>query len=155
MSVEHLPRAESRRRFLTLSFGATLAPGFVLAAGYAPLVTILGDSITAGYGLPASQAFPAQLQRAQEACQKYLPGGGPQALTPAQKAQMRQSELQIAQCMRKHGYPNFPDPDSQGVLDLPNIDPSSSQFQTAMQACRPSGGKGNIGIRIRAGGPGQ
>ncbi|HEY2048464.1 MAG TPA: arylesterase [Caulobacteraceae bacterium] len=64
MSVEHLPRAESRRRFLTLAFGATLAPGFVLAAGYAPLVTILGDSITAGYGLPASQAFPAQLQRA-------------------------------------------------------------------------------------------
>ena len=29
-----------------------------------PVVTLLGDSITAGYGLPASQALPAQLQSA-------------------------------------------------------------------------------------------
>jgi len=28
------------------------------------VVTVLGDSITAGYGLPAAQAFPAQLQLA-------------------------------------------------------------------------------------------
>lgn len=32
-----------------------------LAAGK-PVVTILGDSITAGFGLPASAAFPARLQ---------------------------------------------------------------------------------------------
>ena len=31
------------------------------AAVPAPVVTILGDSITAGYGLPAAAAFPAQL----------------------------------------------------------------------------------------------
>ncbi len=30
----------------------------------APVVTVLGDSITAGLGLPASQALPAQLQAA-------------------------------------------------------------------------------------------
>jgi hypothetical protein len=94
-----------------------------------------------------------QLQHAQTACQKYLPGGGPPNLTPAQKAQMRQGELAIAQCMRKHGYPNFPDPDSQGVLDLTNVDPQSPQFQSAMQACRPAGGKSNIMIRARVGGP--
>lgn len=64
MPVEHLPRAESRRRLLALAVGSAIAPGLALAAGPAPLVTILGDSITAGYGLPASQAFPAQLQRA-------------------------------------------------------------------------------------------
>ena len=29
-----------------------------------PVVTILGDSITAGFGLPAAEALPAQLQRA-------------------------------------------------------------------------------------------
>jgi acyl-CoA thioesterase-1 len=29
-----------------------------------PIVTLLGDSITAGYGLPAAQALPAQLQQA-------------------------------------------------------------------------------------------
>ena len=64
MPVQHLPRAESRRRLLVLAVGSAISPSFAFAAGPAPLVTILGDSITAGYGLPASQAFPAQLQRA-------------------------------------------------------------------------------------------
>ena len=41
------------------------ALAFPLAAEAAPqpVVTLLGDSITAGYGLPASEALPAQLQR--------------------------------------------------------------------------------------------
>ena len=34
------------------------------AAGREPVITILGDSITAGYGLRASDALPAQLQLA-------------------------------------------------------------------------------------------
>lgn len=40
-----------------------LAAGPALAAG-PKVVTVLGDSITAGYGLPAAAAFPAQLQLA-------------------------------------------------------------------------------------------
>ena len=40
---------------------ALAAPMSALAAGR-PVVTILGDSITAGLGLPASAAFPARLQ---------------------------------------------------------------------------------------------
>ncbi|MDP8915711.1 MAG: GDSL-type esterase/lipase family protein [Pseudomonadota bacterium] len=39
-----------------------LAPA-VAQAQSLPVVTMLGDSITSGYGLPASQALPAQLQR--------------------------------------------------------------------------------------------
>jgi acyl-CoA thioesterase I len=35
-----------------------------VAAGTAPVVTILGDSITAGLGLAAADALPAQLQQA-------------------------------------------------------------------------------------------
>jgi acyl-CoA thioesterase-1 len=51
----------ARRDLLLLP--ALLAAGPALAA--APrVVTILGDSITAGYGLPAAQAFPARLQDA-------------------------------------------------------------------------------------------
>ena len=55
------PRGFTRRR---LAAGlATLIAAPALAAR--PLVvTILGDSITAGYGLPASAALPAQLQLA-------------------------------------------------------------------------------------------
>jgi acyl-CoA thioesterase-1 len=34
------------------------------SAGSPPVITVLGDSITAGYGLPAAAALPAQLQAA-------------------------------------------------------------------------------------------
>lgn len=113
-----------------------------------------GRGISIRVGGPGSAGPGAsQMQKAQQACQKLLPGGGPKAATPAQQAEQRQNLLKLAQCMRKHGYPNFPDPDSQGGLDLnsSNIDPRSSQFQTAMQACAP-GGKGGF-VRISAGGP--
>ena len=41
--------------------GAAPAPA---ASAAPPVVTLLGDSITAGYGLPAADALPAQLQAA-------------------------------------------------------------------------------------------
>ncbi|WP_421932284.1 arylesterase [Phenylobacterium sp.] len=44
-----------------IAAAALAAPLPVLAAAR-PVVTILGDSITAGFGLPASAAFPARLQ---------------------------------------------------------------------------------------------
>ncbi|MBR7619262.1 arylesterase [Phenylobacterium sp. 20VBR1] len=47
------------RRLLIVA--ALAAPLPALAAGR-PVVTILGDSITAGFGLPVSAAFPARLQ---------------------------------------------------------------------------------------------
>jgi hypothetical protein len=48
------------------------------------------------------------------------------------------SALAFSGCMRSHGVPNFPDPDSSGAL--PKITPqqlaiSSSQFQAAQNAC--------------------
>ncbi|WP_304176252.1 arylesterase [Phenylobacterium aquaticum] len=49
----------ARRELLLLA--ALAAAGPALAAPRA-VVTILGDSITAGFGLPAAQAFPARLQ---------------------------------------------------------------------------------------------
>ena len=51
----------TRRAFLAAPLVLAAAPAL---AAPAKVVTILGDSITAGYGLPAAQAFPAQLQRA-------------------------------------------------------------------------------------------
>ena len=49
-----------RRSLLTLAFASFAAP--VWAAKF-KVVTILGDSITAGLGLPAAQALPAQLEK--------------------------------------------------------------------------------------------
>lgn len=44
-------------------FAALALPGLAQAASAAPkIVTVLGDSITAGFGLPAAAALPAQLQ---------------------------------------------------------------------------------------------
>ena len=58
-------------------------------------------------------------------------------------------------CMRQHGVPNFPDPDSQGRLKITSgvrngqktgVDTNSPQFRKAQQACQklqPNGGKPN------------
>jgi len=114
-----------------------------------------------GKGVQISGGDPnsPQFQAAQKSCQKLLPGGGPQPLSPAQAAQERTELLALAQCMRKHGYPSFPDPDSQGAFDFSGansgVDPSSPQFQSAMNTCRPSNGKVPLRIGIRVGaGPG-
>ena len=46
------------------ALAGALASAPVLAeAAPAPVVTLLGDSLTAGYGLPSDQTLPAQLQR--------------------------------------------------------------------------------------------
>jgi hypothetical protein len=58
---------------------------------------------------------------------------------PDQAAQIVKRAEAVAHCMRKHGVPNFPDPNSQGTILLPrNVDPNSPQFQAATQACRNS-----------------
>ena len=52
----------TRRSALTLAAAAALAPALARAAPATKIVTMLGDSITAGYGLAAGDALPAQLQ---------------------------------------------------------------------------------------------
>lgn len=53
-----------RRSLLLAAAGALAAAGPAAPAPTPPVVTILGDSITAGLGLPAADALPAQLQAA-------------------------------------------------------------------------------------------
>lgn len=54
--------------------------------------------------------------------------------------------IRYSQCMRKHGEPNFPDPDSSGGISIDSssgIDPQSPTFQAAQKACQkllPHGG---------------
>ena len=53
----------------------------------------------------------------------------------------------FSQCMRKHGVPNFPDPDHNGVVTIESgmgIDPSSPAFTSARTTCMkllPNGGQ--------------
>ena len=61
------PNAIGRRIFLAGAASAWAARALgrpAAARSRGQIVTILGDSITAGYGLGAAEAFPAQLQRA-------------------------------------------------------------------------------------------
>ncbi len=61
LMVSSLP---TRRGLLAAGAALALAPALGSRAGAAPArrVAVLGDSITSGYGLPASQALPARLQ---------------------------------------------------------------------------------------------
>lgn len=62
-----MPYAQSfdaGRRALLAGAVAALAAGPALAAPRPAIITLLGDSVTAGFGLPAAQALPAQLQAA-------------------------------------------------------------------------------------------
>ncbi|HUC14049.1 MAG TPA: hypothetical protein VMS00_06320 [Acidimicrobiales bacterium] len=82
-----------------------------------------------------SPTFQAALQ----ACKKYTPEGN---MTPAQSAAENTKGLQLSQCMRSHGVPNFPDPSTgpvgEQVIDLrrTGIDLSSSTFKAASEACQ-------------------
>jgi hypothetical protein len=74
---------------------------------------------------------------AASACHHLLPNGGAGG---ANKVQQNLSALlHIAQCMRSHGVPNYPDPDPNNALaDLQHlgINVNSSQFQAAQRTCQ-------------------
>lgn len=46
-----------------------------------------------------------------------------------------QKALELSECMRANGEPNFPDPNAQGVIQGTGLDPSSPSFQRAQQKC--------------------
>jgi hypothetical protein len=62
-------------------------------------------------------------------------------------ASMHRSALEYAKCMRSHGLPDFPDPESTGgfVFSVGSgPQPNSPRFQSAQRSCRkymPNGGK--------------
>ena len=71
---------------------------------------------------------------ADKACRGLLPGAG-QAPAPL-SAQRIAAEVSWARCMRSHGLPGFPDPNSQGAFDSSKFDENSPAFQPASNACK-------------------
>lgn len=87
-----------------------------------------------------------QFKKAQQACKSQEPPGIER--NPAQIAQAQKEWLKLAQCMRKNGIPDFPDPQNGRLLVPRNrIDTNSPQFKKALNACRKAahvdGGFGN------------
>jgi hypothetical protein len=79
----------------------------------------------------------SRMQAAESACRHLLPNGG---LPPSQARlqQVKAQGLRFARCVRAHGVPNFPDPDSTGRIPDPasvGINQGSPQFRAANQAC--------------------
>ncbi|MGO9973925.1 MAG: hypothetical protein ACLP01_14205 [Solirubrobacteraceae bacterium] len=70
---------------------------------------------------------------ANQACRGLLPGGGQPASLPAPEIAV---EVRWARCMRLHGVPSFPDPNSQGAFDSAKFDEGSPAFQTGGKACK-------------------
>jgi hypothetical protein len=90
----------------------------------------------------------SQIQAAYAACRHLLAGGGPSVAElqqRAQEAQQRQEQdlpamVRFAQCMRRHGVPDFPDPPGSGqAASAPaqgaGINATSPQVQAALRAC--------------------
>jgi hypothetical protein len=59
--------------------------------------------------------------------------GGSASPSPAGSAHAE--SLAFAQCMRNHGYPRFPDPDSAGNFDLTGINLNTPRGRSAGTAC--------------------
>jgi hypothetical protein len=110
-----------------------------------------GIQFSPGSGLdPTSPAF----QSARSSCKKVLPGGGPRGSPPPPSASDLHAALVWAQCIRKHGVPNFPDPSASvreglffrgvGFAVGSGFNPDSPAFKQAQAACGdgPGGGKG-------------
>jgi hypothetical protein len=61
--------------------------------------------------------------------------------SPAQSAQQAKRGLQFARCMRRHGVPNFPDPEVRTGIGgnqeayLPGVNLESPAVQSAANAC--------------------
>jgi hypothetical protein len=88
---------------------------------------------------PSSPSF----QAANRDCSHLLPNGGQP--TPAQQAHALAQALKFSECMRSHGIADFPDPQSGpgGGIRIAiragkgsDLNPQSSQFQAAQQACQ-------------------
>ena len=84
-----------------------------------------------------SPAFKA----ATKACQYLVPAD---AAPPAVSASQKAAAVKLAQCMRKHGIPNYPDPTYKDGHEVPPsiadpaLNPASPAFGDASKACQSS-----------------
>jgi hypothetical protein len=105
-----------------------------------------GSSVTVD-GHQLNVSAPA-FQNAMQTCRKLQPHGPP--ISGAQLAKLQKGALKMAECMRSHGVPNFPDPqvstgpNGQGVAVRigakaggGGLNPQSPAFQVAQKTCMP------------------
>ena len=89
--------------------------------------------------IAARKSNPSRFDAAQTACRHLRPDGG-KPPSQAELAQRLRGLLAFARCMRKHGFPNFPDPNSQGDFSFSGtgINQSSAAVLAVGKTCLPT-----------------
>jgi hypothetical protein len=85
-----------------------------------------------------------KVQRAEEACRKYLEAVRPPELSPEQEREFREEALKHARCMREHGI-DMPDPTfgADGRVEMKldgGVGPGNPRFDEAQRECAKYGG---------------
>jgi hypothetical protein len=109
---------------------ATPSPGTAHGPGLI-MTQIDGDTIA---WEPGSPAFEAASKACKHLSSLFLPSGTP----PPPSHQQYLNELKSVDCLRSHGFPNWPDPPTRMLVGrvLPvGVDTSSPQFQAAVKKC--------------------
>lgn len=83
----------------------------------------------------------SRFRTADDACHHLLPNGGQPTQAPQANAMTDAGAVRLAECMRTHGYPSFPDPtiDSVGQpvfnVQAADIAPHSPQVLATLRRC--------------------
>ncbi len=97
---------------------------------------IISNNVVNGVSHGVDQSSP-QFVSANRTCEKLLPNGG--QITAAQQRQQMSELLSVAECIRSHGIPNFPDPIQSGSgVSFPPQSGSGTDLarvQSLMQTC--------------------
>jgi hypothetical protein len=97
-------------------------------------IALVGAACSSGPSTPgvAGSGTGATTTTAASAANQGMP-----TLTPAQRA----AQLSYSECMRSHGVSDFPDPDSQGRIQITSgpgsdLNPDNPVYQNAQKACQ-------------------
>jgi hypothetical protein len=82
----------------------------------------------------------SELQAAQKACNSLWP-----TVSATQQQQVRAQALRFSRCMRNQGINDFPDPDTNGGIRIPDSIESSPGLQATINACKPLPPPPNLG----------
>ncbi len=106
-----------------------------------PRVTTHGNQVSVMIRVDPAITGSPNFKSAQKACVHLLPGAinGP---SPAHQRAREQAILAFAKCMRGRGFPNFPDPTTQGqltpeMLSRAGINLQQPAIKPAAYACLP------------------
>jgi hypothetical protein len=100
---------------------------------------LTGAGVAVDAGAPGTAPTEAQMEAASTACQPIfdkLPASVT-APEPPPSAEELAKMAKFAQCLRTHGFPDWPDPDSRGAFLVPDSKVAKTdKFQAAKDECK-------------------